>query len=68
MELKNELIKWLNATDNPEVLYQIKKIKDSYTLEEQNLVKEGIERGLEDLKNGKVVPHEEVCRKYGIEL
>jgi predicted transcriptional regulator len=72
-ELKQELIEWLSELDDTAIVTGIKFIKDSY---EHNLkdweslsehAKQGIERGLKDIEEGRVIPHEVIKKKYGIE-
>lgn len=70
--LKLELIEWLTQLDNSETIQYLKIVKDSredgkdwwddLTVEQ----KQGIQRGLEDVDNGRVISHDEVKRKYGL--
>ncbi len=72
-KIKTELIEWLKKLDD-ETLSYLKVIKDNQSetsdwwdsLSEKH--KKGIEQGLKDIKEGRVVPHEEVMRKYGFTL
>ena len=66
---KQALIKLLKETENPSVIKAIKKVfqneKKDWFDELPNNAKEGIEEGLEDIKNGRVVSYEEVKKKFG---
>lgn len=70
--IKIELIEWLQNLKDIDTLKFLKVLKDSSTknqdwfheLSEEE--KEGIERGLEDIKNGKTFSHEDVKAKYGL--
>ncbi|RUA33819.1 MAG: hypothetical protein DSY77_08310 [Bacteroidetes bacterium] len=70
--IKIELIEWLQNLKDIETLNFLKVLKDSSTknqdwfheLSEEE--KMGIERGLEDIKNGKTFSHEDVKAKYGL--
>ncbi len=70
--LKLELIEWLSRLKDNATLEYLKTVKDSKTknydwwndlTEDQ---KQGIERGLRDIDEGKTVPHEQVKKKYGL--
>ncbi len=63
--LKLELIEWLVRLEDDEVIRYLKTVKDTEqdhdwwnTLTDEQ--KEGIERGLRDIDEGRIVPHEEV--------
>ena len=71
-DVKLELIEWLTKLEDDDTINYLKIIKDSNTskkdwwddlTEEQ---KKGIERGLKDIEEGRVVSHEEVKKKYGL--
>ncbi|MCB0397333.1 MAG: hypothetical protein KDD36_11795 [Flavobacteriales bacterium] len=66
--LKLELIKWVASLEDDTTIQYLKVVKDSADhdwwddlTEEQ---KAGIQRGLRDVEEGRVTPHEEVKRKY----
>ena len=69
--IKLELIEWLTKLNDLETLNYLKIVKDSSTgnqewwndLSEQQRL--GIQRGLKDIDEGRVVAHEEVKKKYG---
>lgn len=70
--IKLELIEWLAKLEDNDTINYLKIVKDSKTgkkdwwddlTEEQ---KQGIERGLKDIEEGRVVSHEEVKKKYGL--
>ncbi len=69
--LKLELIEWLTKLD-ASTLDFLKFIKESQKNDEDwwsdlsSKQQEGIERGLHDIRMGKVTPHSEVSSKYGI--
>lgn len=70
--LKLELIEWLARLEDNEIIHYLKIVKDSDShgedwwnglTEEQ---KNGIERGLRDIDDGKTVSHETVKQRYGL--
>ncbi len=69
--LRLELIEWLMKLD-PETIEYLKSVKYSKSNKQdwwhdvslEN--KQGIERGLEDVKLGRTVAHDEVVKKYGL--
>lgn len=66
---KKELMKLLKETESPSVLIGIRKVfqkekKDWYE-ELPDFAKQGIEAGLDDLRNGRVVSFEEVKKQLG---
>ena len=70
--IKLELISWLSKLEDQETLEYLKVVKETQEAgndwweeltEEQ---KRGIESGLNDVKEGRVITHEEVRKKYGI--
>ena len=70
--VKLELIEWLTKLDNDETIQYLKIVKDSTDkhsdwwndlTEDQ---KHGIQRGLDDIDQGKVIPHDQVKSKYGL--
>lgn len=70
--IKIELIEWLQGLKDSETLNFLKVLKDSsmksrdWFHELSQDEKDGIERALADIKNGKTFSHEEVKAKYGI--
>lgn len=68
---KLKLIEWLIALQDPTTIEKIKFLRDNQsetsdwwdTLTEAE--KESIDRGLDDIENGRTVPHSEVRKKYG---
>jgi hypothetical protein len=70
--IKLELIEWLTKLNDMDTLNYLKVVKDSRTgnqdwwndLTEQQ--KRGIQRGLKDIDEGKIVSHKEVMKKYGV--
>ncbi|MCF6332253.1 MAG: hypothetical protein L3J11_03135 [Draconibacterium sp.] len=70
--IKLELIEWLSRLEDEDTIEYLKVVKDSktdkhdwwndLTLEQ----KKGIDRGLKDIEEGRVVSHEEVRLKYGL--
>ncbi len=68
--IKLELIEWLTKLNDNDTLDFLKIVKESrnenqdwwkdLTTEQKN----GIERGLRDVRLGKVTPHLEVAKKY----
>ena len=70
--VKLELIEWLTKLEDSDTIEYLKFIKD-YREENRDWwddltseQKEGLLRGLKDIDEGKVTPHEEVVRKYGL--
>jgi len=68
--IKLELIEWLTKLEDNDTIEYLKIIKDTDSSEDwwNELTAEqrqGIERGLKDINEGRVVPHEEVRLKYG---
>ena len=70
--IKLELIEWLTRLNDIDILIYLKKIKESRAnnndwwddlTEQQKL---GIQRGLKDIDEGKVVSHDKVAKKYGL--
>ncbi len=70
--IKLELINWLTRINDKDTLKFLKSVMDSkigygdwgaVLSQEQRA---GIERGLNDLDNGRFVPHSDVKRKYGL--
>ena len=70
--IKLELIEWLSNLEDEETINYLKVVKDSKNIDndwwddlsiEQ---KKGIERGLKDVDEGRVIAHEEVKIKYGL--
>jgi len=70
--IKLELIEWLTKLNDLETLNFLKLVKESRfvnhdwwnDLTEQQT--QGIQRGLKDIDEGRVVAHEDVKRKYGL--
>jgi hypothetical protein len=70
--IKLELIEWLSKLEDDETINYLKVVKDSrnvdndwwddLSMEQKN----GIERGLKDVDEGRVVAHEDVKMKYGL--
>jgi len=69
---KLELIEWLTKLEDSETIEYLRIVKESREsdhdwwddlTEEQ---KRGIEKGLKDIEEGRVTPHEEVVKKYGL--
>jgi hypothetical protein len=70
--LKLELIEWLTKLEDDEIIQYLKAVKDSKQ-DEHNWwddldasQKKGIEKGLKDIDEGRVIPHDEVRKKYGL--
>lgn len=70
--IKLELIEWLTKLNDLETLNYLKVVKESRyvdndwwnDLTEQQI--QGIQRGLKDIDEGRIVSHEDVKRKYGL--
>ncbi len=70
--IKLELIEWLTKLQDVTTLKYLKLVKDSQIsghdwwndlTEDQ---KKGVERGIKEIKEGKIVAHEDVIKKYGL--
>ncbi|NJK98724.1 MAG: hypothetical protein HC905_30800 [Bacteroidales bacterium] len=70
--IKLELIEWLTKLDDNETIEYLKIVKDSRSINNDwwddlsESQKAGIERGLNDIKNGRTISHNEVKNKYGL--
>jgi hypothetical protein len=70
--IKLELIEWLTKLEDKETLDYLKIVKDSNTKNQDwwndlpDFVKEGIQRGLNDVGKKRVVSHQDVTLKYGL--
>ncbi len=70
--IKLELIEWLTKLNDLETLNYLKIVKESRyvnhdwwnDLKEQQI--QGIQRGLKDIDEGRIVSHEDVRKKYGL--
>ena len=68
--IKLELIEWLTKLEDDDMIEYLKIVKESDSGEDwwDELTAEqrqGIERGMKDIDEGGVLPHEEVRLKYG---
>jgi hypothetical protein len=70
--IKLELIEWLAQLNDIDLLNYLKVVKDSKAEDADwwnDLTasqKQGIDRGLEDIHEGRVVSHSDVKRRYGL--
>jgi len=70
--IKLELIEWLTKLNDNNTLDFLKIVKESHKdnqdwwLDLTNEQKEGIEKGLKDIRLGKVTLHSEIANKYGL--
>ncbi|HEY3371970.1 MAG TPA: hypothetical protein VGK10_14030 [Prolixibacteraceae bacterium] len=70
--LKLELIEWLMKLEDEDTIDYLKIVKDANVSHDDwghDLTDEqtaGIERGLKDVDEGRVTPHDIVKRKYGL--
>jgi len=70
--IKLELIEWLTKLNDLETLHYLKVVKESRyanhdwwnDLTEPQI--QGIQRGLKDIDEGRIVSHEDVKSKYGL--
>jgi hypothetical protein len=70
--IKLELIEWLAHLDDDATIKYLKVVKDSRIkksdwwddLTEEQIL--GIQRGLRDIDEGRVTPHDQVKKKYGL--
>lgn len=70
--IKLDLIAWLSKLEDQDTIEYLQVVKESQEAgtdwwdELTEVQKEGIEKGLNDIKEGRVISHEEVRKKYGI--
>ena len=70
--IKLELIEWLTKLNDLETLNYLKVIKESKFLNNDwwndltNQQVQGIQRGLKDVDEGRLISHNDVKRKYGL--
>jgi len=70
--IKLELIEWLTTLNDARTIEYLKTLKDSVISKNDwwddlsDAEKQGIERGLKDIREGRTIPHEEVKAKYGL--
>jgi len=70
--LKLELIEWLAHLDDDDTISYLKIVKDSsdtgndWWQDLSDEMRQGIERGLRDIDAGRVTPHDQVKKKYGL--
>lgn len=70
--LKLELIQWLTHLDDDDTISYLKIVKDSsetgndWWQDLSDEQKRGIERGLRDIDAGRVTPHDQVKKEYGL--
>ena len=69
--IKLELIEWLTKLEDDQIINCLKIVKDSNIANEDSwnvLTDEqraGIERGLNDVDAMRIIPHDEIMKKYG---
>ena len=66
---KQKIIDWIASLSDESIIYKIKLLKEQekntdWWDEISDAEKASIKRGIEDVKSGRVVPHEEVKKKY----
>ena len=66
---KQKIIDWIASLSDESIIYKIKLLKEQekntdWWDEISDAEKASIKRGIEDVKAGRVVPHEEVKKKY----
>ena len=60
---KSNIINWLHGLDDEEVISRVEQIqsnKSDWWNEISQVEKEGILRGIEDVKAGRIIPYDEV--------
>lgn len=67
---KRELIEWIMTIKDDSIIERIKMLKEAqhktdWWDEIADEEKASIEKGLEDVKMGRIIPHEEVKKEYG---
>ena len=66
---KQKIIDWIASLSDESIIYKIKLLKEQekntdWWDEISDAEKASIKRGIEDVKAGRIVPHEEVKKKY----
>lgn len=70
--IKLELIEWLTQLEDKDILSYLKVVKDSKSINKDwweflsESQKAGIERGMDDVTNGRTVSHADMKDKYGL--
>ena len=70
--VKLELIEWLMKLEDDATINYLKVVKDSSTSDHDwwddltNEQKQGIERGLRDIDNGRTISHDQVKKRHGL--
>ena len=70
--IKSELIEWLTKLEDEETIDYLKRMKDANDSQDdwgQDLTEEqksGIENGLKDVDDGRVIAHDIIKGKYGL--
>jgi hypothetical protein len=70
--IKLELIEWLTKLDDNEIIEYLKIVKDSNSEgndwwdDLSDVQKQGIERGLNDIINGRTISHDDVKSRYDL--
>ena len=70
--VKLELIEWLTKLEDDETIDYLKLVKDAKVSDKDwwydlnDVQKGGIERGLQDVDEGRVTVHDDVKKKYGL--
>jgi hypothetical protein len=69
---KLELIEWLKNLDDNDIISYLKIVKNSKESDSDwwddltDDQKQAIQRGVDDIDKGRITPHNEVKRKYGL--
>jgi predicted transcriptional regulator len=67
---KAEIIQWITELNDKSTILELRKLKEKLSLkaaissELSTFQIDSIKRGFEDSKNGRVIPHSEVKKKY----
>ncbi|WP_158861265.1 hypothetical protein [Lunatibacter salilacus] len=70
--IKLELIEWVTQLEDKDILSYLKVVKDSKAINKDwweflsESQKAGIERGMDDVTNGRTVSHADMKDKYGL--
>ncbi|SMO78148.1 hypothetical protein [Gracilimonas mengyeensis] len=65
---KKELLNWIESVEDPQILEDIRSVRESQkaihwdSLPDE--IKEGIQKGRKDAKDGRVTDHKEVRKSY----
>ena len=63
-DAKLELIEWIAGLSDEGILLQIAKVKTEADKQSDEELMAALQLGIEDIEAGRIVPHEEVMKKF----